>query len=199
MQLRAYDEQVDPLAEDIVPESVAHSRTTRLVAQVGSLALGGRMATVERLGLRWPDRTVSAPDFFVLPAGSVSWATTSYAPGTDGPAPLVAVEVIGSHAPNPVMMVRRGVPTYLISLEPPGVVRFDPATKRLEVVADNVPCEDLGGMAFRRVGERLGVVDPEGRLWTDPDEHLQALAALAAERDALAARVAELERRLGPG
>lgn len=86
---------LDPLAEDVVPASVRHARLARLIAQVANLALTGRdVATAERLGLRWPDSGVSAPDFFVLPGGVIDWDTTSYVVEKSGPKPLVAVEIV---------------------------------------------------------------------------------------------------------
>ncbi len=208
----------DPLAEDVVPESVPHSRTARLVAQVISLALDpDGFDTAERLGLRWADGRTSAPDFFVLPGGSLSWDTTSYAPESDGPKPLVAVEVAVSSPADPAALVRRGVPTYLIYPDPPFVIRYHPTDGPMNAVPDGVACDDLGGVSFRTDGERLAIVDLRGDAWSDPDEHLRGLQrrgdaaeALLAERDAEIAErdaeiaerdaeIADLRRRLGDG
>ncbi len=173
----------DPLADAVVPESVAHARTSRLVAQVVSHALTGMgVNTAERLGLRWPDGPPSAPDFFVMPGGTINWRTTSYAVGVDGPAPDVAVEIVGSSPPNLLRLLRRKVLTYLVSLDPPGVLRIDPAAGPSAEVPDGEPCPELGGIAFQRGPEGIGLLDPDGAIWWDPDEHFSVIDA---ERRAL--------------
>ena len=200
--------QVDPLAEDVVPESVPHARTARLVAQVVTLALDpDGFDTAERLGLRWSDGKTSAPDFFVLPGGSLSWSTTSYAPGTDGPTPLVAVEVAVNSPADPASLVRRGIPTYLVYPDPPFVIRYDPHDGTMKRVVDDAPCVELGGVAFRTSGDRLVIVYDRGHAWSDPDEHLRGLRQLTADAElravdaelratAAEAEVAELRARL---
>ena len=213
----------DPLADAVVPESVMHSRTSRLVAQVVSLAVAdGPSEPVERLGLRWPDGPTSSPDFFLMPGGAISWATTSYAPGIDGPLPEVAVEIVSSSLPNIARLFTRDVLTYLVYLDPPNVLRVDPRSRIAAEVPDGEPIEQLGGVAFVRGEDRVGVVDPNGHTWWDPEDHLRSLDAarrslaaerndlaaerndlaaerndLQQERDQLLARLAELEGRAG--
>lgn len=182
----------DPLADAVVPESVMHSRTSRLVAQVVSLAVAdGSSEPVERLGLRWPDGPTSSPDFFLMPGGAITWSTTSYAPGVDGPLPEVAVEIVSSSLPNIARLFTRDVLTYLVYLDPPNVLRVDPRSRIAAEVPDGEPIEQLGGVAFRRGADRVGIVDPNGRTWWDPEDHLRSLdaarRALVLERDDLAA------------
>ena len=196
------------LADDVVPQPVSHARTARLIAQVIGLALDpATVDIVERLGLRWSDGTTSSPDFLVLPAGSVSWETTSYAPGTDGPVPLVAVEIVVSSPASPGRLLRRGIPTYVVYIDPPFVHRFDPDDGSMMRITDDHVCADLGGIRLITSAERLSVVDDLGEVWADPDAHLRglrqgrqaALAELAARDAELAARdaeVAELRRQL---
>ncbi len=172
----------DPLAEAVVPESVKHSRVARLIAQVGVLAQSGGSAAVERLGLRWPDRSISAPDFFLLPDGAVSWDTTSYVVGVDGPKPLVAVEVVVDHGPDIADLHTRGVTTYLVYPTRGEVFRFSAEDRTIRLMADREPCPELG-IAFARGIGAIGVVDRDGVMWNDPDEHLRHLASRAAEAD----------------
>lgn len=174
----------DPLAEAVVPESVKHARTARLVAQVAILAVAGSdVEAVERLGLRWPDKSVSAPDFFLLPGGVVDFSTTSYVVDKTGPKPLVAVEVVVDSSPDIIDLVRRGVTTYLVYVDHGQVWRFDPELRSVNLVADREVCPELGIAFVRGIGA-VGVVDSNGREWYDPDEHLRSLARGAAERDA---------------
>jgi hypothetical protein len=172
----------DPLAEAVVPESVVHARTSRLIAQVAGSALSGTgVETAERLGLRWTDDGVSAPDFFVMPGGAIGWDTTSYRPDVDGPRPLVAVEVITTSWPDPTALVRRGITTYLVYPERHEVWRFDAATSTTMPQPLGAPCPELGGIAFVAATDhggttRLGVADVDGNVWLDPDEHVATLA-----------------------
>ncbi len=148
----------DPLADAVEAQPIAHSRLGWLASQLVALAIrGGTTQVIERLGLRWPDGSVSAPDLIVLPLGSVGWHTTSYAPGTDGPLPEVAVEIV-SEAPSFDQIFERGVLTYLLVLDEPRVLRVDPGTLAATEVPDGEPVVELGGIAFQRGQERIGLL-----------------------------------------
>ncbi len=182
------------------PEPRAHRRLCELVALATAHALGERADVVRNLNLYPTGEQPLAPDVMVLPAGTVPRAAKSYQPGeVGGPLPDVVVEVpsdsdaFTSFRSKLHRYQRLGVPVYVLYAEPsePGVERLLPDELHLQPWVD-VPCPELGGIAFAVEDGRVALRLADGTVVHEPEQWLGLLAERADRADRLAARLREL-------
>lgn len=187
-----FDDDGIPVDPDVMkmPESAPHSRTIDLLVVAASHLLGPDVWVFSDLNWYPPDQdNPIAPDLMILPRAAVDQPSRSYRQDqTEGPVPLVVVEVVSDSDTFASMraMTHRyqalGVVAYVVVLDGvQGLLRFGPDDTDL-VSWTGRPIPELGGFSVDFVDGVPQLTQPNGTTATT----VAGLVATAEDRAATA-------------